>query len=400
MLGLKKIRQKRALILLVLVLVVILVLASCTAAGVRGIAQGWAGGVIADGTIFVGSMEGKVMALDATDLTLLGQPIALLTQAQSGGFGCAAGGASGVAIYSSPAFANDLLFVGGYDEKVYAFTFVDGRLRNEPRWIYPRSGGLGGPVIGGLVAAGDKVYVTSGNGFVIALNAADGFKEWSFEAGERIWAAPAVAGGTVFVGSFDKKLYALDAESGEKRWEFATGGTIATTPAVADGIVYFGSFDRHLYAVDAATGQERWRFPAEGQDGPKGWFWARPVVHDGIVYAPNLDGKVYAVDAVSGSSLRVYDLGLPISSSPVVVGDSIIVAASATSRSENQGKVFSLTADSGEAKLLKEISETIFAPLFASDTIVYVQTMANVLYGIDPAERTSRDFDLDTKISE
>ncbi len=397
MFGLKKIRQKRALILLVLVLVVILVLASCTAAGVRGIAQGWAGGIIADGTIFVGSMEGKVMALDATDGTRLGQPIPLLAQAASGGFGCGGGGASPVAIYSSPAFANDLLYVGGYDQKVYAFTFVDGQLRPEPRWIYPRTGGLGGPVIGGLVAAGDKVYVAAGNGSVFALDAADGFKQWQFDAGDRIWAAPAVEGGTVFVGSFDKKLYALDAESGEKKWEFATGGTIATASAVAGGIVYVGSFDRHLYAVDAATGQEKWRFPAEGQDGPEGWFWAKPLVHDGVVYAANLDGKVYAVDALSGISLGVYDLGLPISSSPVAVGDSIIVATSVTNRSKRQGNVYSLTTGSDQARLLVDINETIFAPLFASDTTVYVQTMTNNLYAIDAASGASQKFSLSTE---
>jgi outer membrane protein assembly factor BamB len=395
-----KIRHKRALSLLALVLVAILVLASCTAAGARGIAQGWAGGVVADGTVFVGSMEGKVMVLDATDGTRRGQPIALLAQAPSGGFGCAAGGMSAVAIYSSPAFANDLLFVGGYDGKVNAFTFVDGQLRAEPRWIYPRSGDLGGPVIGGLVVAGGRVYVTSGNGSVFALDAADGFKEWVFDAGDKIWAAPAVEGGTVFVGSFDKKLYAIDADSGDLKWEFATGGTIATTPAVAGGIVYVGSFDRHLYAVDAVTGQEKWRFPAEGQDGPRGWFWAKPLVHDGIVYAANLDHNVYAVDAATGSSVSVYDLGLPISSSPVAVGDSVIVATSVTNRSKRQGKVYSLTAGADQPKLLQDVSETIFAPLFASDTTVYVQTMANNLYAIDATSGASKKFSLSTENSQ
>jgi len=395
-----KIRYKRALSLLALVLVGILVLSGCTATGVRTIAQGWAGGVIADDSIFVGSMEGKVMVLDATDGTQRGEPIALLAQTASGGFGCASGGLSAVAIYSSPAFANDLLFVGGYDGKVNAFSFVDGQLRPEPRWIYPRTGSLSGGIIGGLIVAGDKVYVASGNGSVFALDAADGFKQWVFDADDRIWAAPVVVDGIVYVGSFDKNLYALDAENGDLEWQFATGGTIATTPAVAGGIVYVGSFDRHLYAVDAATGQEEWRFPAEGQDGPEGWFWARPVVHDGIVYAPNLDGRVYAVDAVSGQSVRVYDLEQPISSSPVAVGDSIIVATSVTNRSKRQGNVYSLSVGSDRAQLLVDLNETIFAPLFASGTTVYVQTMTNNLYAIDAVSGASKKFSLSTESSQ
>jgi outer membrane protein assembly factor BamB len=169
---------------------------------------------------------------------------------------------------------------------------------------------------------------------------------------------------------------------------------------VAGGIVYVGSFDRHLYAVDAATGQQRWRFPADGQDGPVGWFWAKPLVHNGVVYAPNLDGKVYAVDAVGGNIVDVYDLGLPISSSPVAVGDSIIVATSVTNRAKRQGNVYSLTAGSNQARLLQDINETIFAPLFASDTTVYVQTMTNNLYAIDAASGASQKFSLSTETSQ
>ncbi len=380
-----------------------LVLAGCAAAGVRNIAQGWAGGVIADGTVFIGSMEGKVMALNATDGTRRGEPIALLAQAPSSGFSCSSGGMSAVAIYSSPAFANDLLFVGGYDGRVNAFAFVDGQLRTEPRWVYPRTGTIGGNIIGGLVADGDKVYVTSSDGSVLALHATDGFKEWEFPSVGtvgRIWSAPAVDGDTVFVGSFDKNLYALDAQTGEKKWEFSTGGTVAATPAVAGGIVYVGSFDRHLYAVDAASGQKRWRFPADGQDGPVGWFWAKPLVLNGVVYAPNLDGKVYAVDAVSGNSIGVYDLKLPISSSPVAVGNNIIVATSVTNRAKRQGNIYSLTAASDQAKLLHGINETIFAPLFASDTTVYIQTMTNNLYAIDAASGASQKFTLSTETSQ
>ena len=391
--------HKRALGLLALVLVVILVLSGCTAAGVRGIAQGWAGGVYVDGTIFVGSMEGKVMTLDASTGGIIGEPIKLEAPAQGGAFGCVPGGAQGVAIYSSPTFANDLLYVGSYDGKVSAFSFVDGHLRPEPRWIYPLTNDLRGPVIGGLVTVGDKVYVTRGNGSVFAIDAADGFKQWTFDAGDRIWSAPAVNGDTVYVGSFDKNLYALNAETGNEEWTYPTGGTIASTPVVANGIVYVGTFDRHLYAINAETGQEVWKFPRDGQDGPKNWFWASPLVHDGIVYAPNLDGKVYAVDATSGERVHVYDLGQAISSSPVVAGDSIVVATSNTNSSKRQGKVYSLTPGN-EPRLLHDIGETIFAPLFANDGTVYVQTMSNNLYAIDVATGAAQKFSLNTEISE
>lgn len=395
------IRHKGVISLLVTVLAVVLILSGCTAAGVRGIAQGWAGGVIAEGTIFVGSMEGKVLTLDAETGVQRGLPIVLESQTSSGtSFGCTPAGSSGVAIYSSPVFTSDMLFVGGYDGVVNAFPFEDGQLDINPRWVYPRSGSLGGPIIGGLVASGEYLYVASDDGSIRALNIVNGSEEWKFDAeGDmgKVWAAPAVADGIVYIGSFDKKLYALDAATGAFKWEFLTGGTISSTPVVINGSVYVGSFDRHIYAIDALTGQEKWRFPAEGQDGPEGWFWASPVVYNGVIYAPNLDGKVYAVDAVGGRSVNVYDLEQAISSSPVVVGDNIVVATSNTNRSKQQGNVYALTPGSNQTRLLYDMGETIFAPLFADDTTVYVQTMNNNLYAIDAGSGAGQKFSLSTE---
>ena len=199
--------RNKVLLLANMLLVVVFIGAGCTGALGRNIAQGWAGGVIVDDTIIVGSRGGKIMALDTANGTIQGEPIELTAEQPSGGLGCGGGGTTGVAIYSSPIIRGELVYVGAYDGKVYAFAFDGEQLRVEPRWVYPRQGDLGGAVIGGLVIVDNIIYLASANGTVYALDAVEGYKVWSHATGEQIWSTPAIKGNTLFIGSFDKKLY-------------------------------------------------------------------------------------------------------------------------------------------------------------------------------------------------
>ena len=341
------------------------------------IARGWSGGALADDTLFVGSMEGKLVALDTAEGSLLWSAPLESPESGAGGFGCAPA-STAVAIYGSPAVSENegLVYVGGYNGIIYAFSSEEAR--NEPRWVYPRQGTLASRIVGSPVVAESGVFLGSSAGKVYALDAAEGFKEWEFEAGDKIWASPAVDSDSVYIGSFDKKLYALSAADGSKKWEFETGGAIVSTPLVYDNAVYFGSFDRHLYAVDSTSGRQLWRFPATDGDmnQPGNWFWAKPVIHDGTIYAGCLDGKVYALKAGSGDRLVEFDLGSPISSSPVVAGDTIIAAT-------EDGIVHAIGTKDNRQRQLVNLEEKIYAPLAASGGYVYIHTDKDNLYEVD-----------------
>jgi len=167
--------RKKILLMLALMLVGVLTVTGCTAAGGQ-IAQGWAGGVVSGDTLFVGSMEGQLVAMDITDGSFQGDPITLIAQAQSGGFGCLpTAGSTAVAVYGSPVINDDLIYVGGYDGKVRAFLFEEEMLRSEPRWI-SRQGDIGGSIIGGLAIADGRVYFGASDGLIYALDAVDGHK--------------------------------------------------------------------------------------------------------------------------------------------------------------------------------------------------------------------------------
>ena len=394
-----RIHRKHALLLMLLLVVIVLAFAGCTRS--IGIARGWSGGAVANGTIFVGSMEGEVFTLDATNGDMMGDPIKIEATAASGGLGCiptcGSAQATAIAIYGSPVIREDLVYVGGYDGKVYAYAFQNGVLRQEPRWVYPRQGSVDGPIIGGIAVDGDKLYFASASGTIYALDAADGFKEWEYSIGEKIWSTPAIANDTLYIGCFDEKLYAVDINDGTEKWNFQAEGAISATPLVYDGTVYFGSFDRHIYAVDETTGDLKWQFPEDDTDGdtPGNWFWTAPVETDGIIYAACLDGKVYAIDGGNGNLVSTFDLGNSIASAPVVVDSKVI--ATSTSLTDMEAAVYALGSDNTKNELLT-LDEKVYAPLFASGTTVYVHTTEDNLYAIDINTGASQKITL--KLSE
>lgn len=371
------IKHNKILLSKILLLLVILLVGGLIASGcIRGSQPvGWSGGVVADGTLFLGSIEGKLVAVSIADGTSQwSEP--LQASGSTGGFGCAAAPA-GVAIYGTPVVAGDLVYITGYNGRIYAFE--SGSL--QMRWVYPRDDYFRDkkkkivPVVGGLATDLEKVYFGISDGRVYALDAATGDKEWEFQTGDKIWSTPVIDGETIYITSFDKKVYALDANTGEKKWETVeVGGALASTPLVYNNTVYFGSFDRYLYAVDATDGSLKWKSEVEAGS----WFWAKPIIYNNTVYAPSLDGKVYILDAENGHELRdAIDLGNPVSSSPVLVDGSIIIAS-------GEGRIYSLDTANNQVKPLADVREKVNAPLWASNGVVYVHAQEQeTLYALN-----------------
>jgi outer membrane protein assembly factor BamB len=163
---------------------------------------------------------------------------------------------SGSDIDSSPTVANGVVYIGSYDDNVYALKAATGT----ELWNFT----TGDSVASSPAVANGTVYVGSSDGNIYALNATTGAKLWSFPTGAPIFASsPAVANGVVYIGSDDNNIYALNATTGTRLWSFPTGADIAaSSPAVANGMVYIGCEDYNLYAFSLASGTAATRRPA------------------------------------------------------------------------------------------------------------------------------------------
>ena len=98
--------------------------------------------------------------------------------------------------------------------------------------------------------ANGVVYVGSGDHKVYALKAKTGHKLWSYASGSYVESSPAVANGVVYVGSEfpDGNVNALNASTGALLWSYYTADYAGSSPAVANGVVYVGSDYGDVYA--------------------------------------------------------------------------------------------------------------------------------------------------------
>lgn len=362
---LKKILARTGLLLLTLVMVA--VSGGCAPTGAQP--RGWSGMVLADGTLFLASMEGKLVVVDVASRSRLRTDIPLGVAQPGGGWGCGAP-STVVAVYGTPAVSGKTVYIGGYDGRIHAVSLGgDGT----SSWVYPAPAERSlQPIVGGLVLSQGKLYFGDSDGRLYALDTVGRQLNWEFVTGDKIWSTPAIDGDTLYIGSFDKKLYAVDIGSGSKKWELATGGAIITPPLVAGDTVYVGSFDRQVYAVNKADGTLKWKSAVVADN----WFWAHPVVVNNVVYAGNLDGQVYAFATEDGSLVTKFDLKSPIPSSPVAVGNSVIFIS-------QEGKVYSINTANNELKVLADVEDTS-APLYASEGVVYIHTLHNeALYALN-----------------
>jgi len=358
--------------LLSIVVAVMMAVGGCVGLGSQQ--AGWSGVTAADGNIYFGSTGGDVIAMDAeSGAEIWRKPFEV---SSSGGLGCAPAEVS-VPLYGTPVVLGELLYVAGFDGKVYAINTASGA----ERWIYPRQGNLHS-FVGGLAVNEGSLYIGSIGGVIYALEAETGDLIWQLETGGQIWATPTIDGDTLFIGTFDKKLYAIDINSGSEKWQqpFETQGPIISTPVVNNGIVYISSFDRHIYALNATSGELIWKFTdieGNGENTPQKWFWASPVLYANVIYVANMDSRVYVIDVEDGSLITLVELGSPVSSTPVATSDKVFVAT-------EDGNIFYINTENNLAMELPILSGKVTASLSVVEAAVYVHTIEDeMVYKLD-----------------
>ena len=185
-------------------------------------ASGESPAIGADGTIYIGTHDGKMNAV-AGDFSAVKWSVVV-------------GGDA-----SATLAPDGTVYAGSSDGKLYALD-ANGAVK----W----SVATGGPIAGPPAISGDEqtIYVASADGKLYAIDTA-GKTRWTYAAGGPIKGTPAVLGGTVYVGSDDKKLHAVQSDTGTVKWAYPTLGAVASPVVGKDGIVYAGSTDGHLYAL-------------------------------------------------------------------------------------------------------------------------------------------------------
>ncbi len=284
----------------------------------------------ADGTVYIGSEDFKVYALD-------GQTGDEIWAFETGGN-----------VDSAPAIGGDgTVYIGSWDDNLYA---LDGQTGFQ-KWVFQTSASIyGSPAIG----SDGTVYVGSLDFNVYAVDGSTGIQKWKFQTGFSIEGGAAIStNGTVYIGSGDGKVYALDGQTGGLKWQFQTGRQITADPAVGwDGTVFVGSCDQNFYALDGQTGSEKWQFQTGGYIGS-----SASIGGDGTIYVGSDDHNLYALDSLTGTEKWTFVTGAAVNSTPTICADGNIYVGS------GDGNVYSVDAATGAGSSIFVTSSPEFSSL-------------------------------------
>jgi outer membrane protein assembly factor BamB len=306
--------------------------------------------VIADGTIYIGDLDGTFHAL------------ALDTGATRWTFRSSAGFPGAAAISAGDPRR---VVVGDADGLVRALDATTGTLL----WEYRTDGEIsGGPTIVGSDADG-RVLVGSQDASLACLDLADGSLRWRLVTADQIRCSPTIAAGRACVAGCDGKLHLIEIASGEEKAAVPIDGPTGTTPAADDGRVFFGTEGGAFFAIDVTRAAVAWRAePAANAmayrssaaiagpaavvgsrrkaveafstaDGKR--LWRRPMRGrvDGspVVVGPRAGrllaivgdtaGRIVALDTADGSVAWEFEAGDGFASSPAVAAGRLVMAS-------------------------------------------------------------------------
>jgi outer membrane protein assembly factor BamB len=273
----------------------------------------------------------------------------------------------GAAFYAAPAFAgNNRLVLGSYNHKVYQFAPGS----SAPDWKFESAKDrfIATPWIGE-----DIILAPSADGTLYALDGS-GKEKWTFKAGHGLWSTPLVKEDKIYISSLDHHLYALNLADGKQIWKSEDlGGQLVATPVLSDeGLLYVGVFGSvtddqnktsRLAAVNAADGSTAWWTPV------RGWVWAAPVLSDGVLYFGDQEGYIYALDAKEGQpvwSARQLDnsAARAIVAAPLIVEDKLYIGNKA-------GNLYAINLADGSESWMKPVGGQIYTtPLLVNDLLV------------------------------
>ena len=294
------------------------------------------GSVVADGTVYAGTTDGLLFALDAR------------TGAQRWHV------ETYNAVGATPVVAGETLYAVSKDAHVYAIDRDDG----SERWAYDTGSGIYAPP----VVTNDRVVVTSRSGVVAAIHTETGNEVWRFETTPGIRVPATQFGRRLLVGDDNGMIHVLT-KSGDERATIdvngygrirtpivapadantvVVGGTLVdiqretvvatfdrgvrSTPAVAEGTVYYVTGDE-VRGIETYSGEQTVSYGFDGGTGRLGTE-TTPTVADGTVYTGLGDGTIVAFDAETGRERWRREVGSTVAGSPAVLDGHLFAATS------------------------------------------------------------------------
>ncbi|MFQ5563291.1 MAG: PQQ-binding-like beta-propeller repeat protein [Parvularculaceae bacterium] len=244
---------------------------------------------------------------------------------------------------------------------------------------------------GGVAYDSGRVFVTSGFGFVAALDASTGDELWRYETDTPIRTPPTAYRDAVYFTTNTNDFIVLDAETGEKQWNYQSFEETArflssASPAAAGDLVVAPFSSGEVTAFLAESGRAVWndtlarntRLTALSMLND---IAGSPVIDRGLVYVVGHAGRLAAIDIRSGQ--RVWEVSVSSLQMPWVAGDYIYVVsidAELVCISRQDGAIVWVSQLRRHKKQKKKKGRITWAgPVLANDYLVLVSSHGRIV---------------------
>jgi len=206
--------------------------------------------------------------------------------------------------YDNPAWPD----AGGYPSHAMYHLALGNKIGPARRADVGEGGSRYGLITAQPVVEDNRVFVMDANDKVSAYDAKDGRRLWRFDpqpkdvADQAYGGGVAVAGDRLYVGTGYGQLLALDAATGKEIWRHNMMAPVHGSPTAAEGRVFTITVDNQLEVVSAADGHVLWTHtgipePADLLGAPS------PAVEGDIVVVPYSSGEIFALRVENGRVL-------------------------------------------------------------------------------------------------
>jgi outer membrane protein assembly factor BamB/tRNA A-37 threonylcarbamoyl transferase component Bud32 len=297
---------------------------------------------ISNGAVYVGSYDNNLYALNATTGEFLWK------YATEGG------------IVTKPAVNEGNIYLGSEDRKVHAVYARTGKVI----WTFPTDG----PVRGSPLLAENHVFIGSDDGYLHAIHMTSGRRSWRMEVGGSIRSMPSINNDLIYFGSELGDFYCLDL-GGTVKWRFKAKRAITSSAVISKGILFFGSMDWTLYALDAKTGWIIWRFRMNKAS------ISTPCLTDNYVFTGSADGNIYCVDSRTAKENWRFQTEHQVTSSPIIYKDSLYCGSV-------DGNLYCLEYRTGRLRWKYRTDGPITGTPVAEEDVIYIGSADHRVYAL------------------
>lgn len=302
--------------------------------------------VIAENKIFVGTMDGYVIALNmAGKLVWRFKTIA--------------------SVEAPPIIIKKTLVVGCMAGTVYALDIDTGKLK----WKFKTDGQIAGSANWFTDRNGIQLLVPSYDYSLYCLNLETGKMNWKNETNNYLNGAAATDNRKITIGGCDSYMHIIDAVNGKGVAKIEIGTYVAESSAISGNLAFVGDYDGGFTCVDLNSNKVKWKF-----NNPRPIpFLSSPAVSAERVVIGSHDRKLYCFDKNNGKILWTYQTYGKIDSSPLILNDRVIICS-------NDGMIHFVSLNSGKKIYEYEIGVAMKSSPAVIDNLLVIGGKDGLIY--------------------